>query len=71
MNDKKPTLVSASPKVRKLARELGADLHLIKGSQGEGRVIEEDIKTFVKESLSGELPQKKKLSTRERENVAD
>ena len=65
MNDKKPTLVSASPKVRKLARELGADLHLIKGSQREGRVIEEDIKTFVKESLSGELPQKKKLSTQD------
>ena len=65
MNDKKPTLVSASPKVRKLARELGADLHLIKGSQREGRVNEEDIKTFVKESLSGELPQKKKLATQD------
>ena len=65
MNDKKPTLVSASPKVRKLARELGADLHLIKGSQREGRVNEEDIKTFVKESLSGELPKKKKLSTQD------
>ena len=65
MNDKKPTLVSASPKVRKLARELGADLHLIKGSQREGRVNEEDIKTFVKESLSGELPEKKKLATQD------
>ena len=65
MNDKKPTLVSASPKVRKLARELGADLHLIKGSQREGRVNEEDIKTFVKESLSGELPKKKKLATQD------
>ena len=48
MNEKKSPLVSASPKVRKLARELGADLHLIKGSQREGRVNEEDIKTFVK-----------------------
>ena len=65
MNDKKPSLVSASPKVRKLARELGADLHLIKGSQREGRVNEEDIKTFVKESLSDELPQKKKLVTQD------
>jgi pyruvate dehydrogenase E2 component (dihydrolipoamide acetyltransferase) len=65
MNEKKSPLVSASPKVRKLARELGADLHLIKGSQREGRVNEEDIKTFVKESLSGEVPKKKESTAHE------
>ena len=61
MNEKKSSIISASPKVRKLARELGADLHLIKGSQREGRVNEEDIKTFVKKSLSEEAPKKKEF----------
>jgi len=44
MNEKKINLVSASPKTRKFARELGADLNLIKGSQREGRVTERDIR---------------------------
>jgi pyruvate dehydrogenase E2 component (dihydrolipoamide acetyltransferase) len=61
MSEKKSSIISASPKVRKLARELGADLHLIKGSQREGRVNEEDIKTFVKKSLSEEAPKKKEF----------
>jgi pyruvate dehydrogenase E2 component (dihydrolipoamide acetyltransferase) len=61
MSEKKPPIISASPKVRKLARELGADLHLIKGSQREGRVNEDDIKTFVKKSLSEETPKNKEF----------
>ena len=52
MKEKKVTVISASPKARKFAREVGADLHLIKGSQREGRVNEEDIKAFVKNTLS-------------------
>ena len=48
MTDKKKDIVSASPKTRKFARELGADLHLIEGSQREGRVTEDDIKLFIK-----------------------
>ena len=60
MSEKKPSIISASPKVRKLARELGADLHLVKGSQREGRVNEDDIKTFVKKSLS-EAPKNKEF----------
>jgi len=52
MKEKKVTVISASPKTRKFAREVGADLHLIKGSQREGRVNEEDIKAFVKNTLS-------------------
>ena len=39
--------VPASPKVRKFARELGVDIEKIKGSERNGRVIEEDIKLFV------------------------
>ena len=38
---------SASPKVRKFARELGVDIHQVMGSEKDGRVIEDDIKKFV------------------------
>ena len=38
---------SASPKVRKFARELGVDIMQVKGSERGGRVIESDIKLFV------------------------
>jgi pyruvate dehydrogenase E2 component (dihydrolipoamide acetyltransferase) len=38
---------SSSPKARKFARELGVDINQVKGSQKDGRVIEEDIKKFV------------------------
>ncbi len=40
-------IVSASPKVRKFARELGIDINKVKGSEREGRIIEDDIKLFV------------------------
>ena len=38
----------ASPKVRKFARELGANVSDISGSQRAGRVSEEDVKSFVR-----------------------
>ena len=38
---------SASPKVRKFARELGIDINQVKGSERKGRVIESDVKLFV------------------------
>ena len=60
MTDKTKDVVSASPKARKFARELGADLHLIEGSQREGRVTEDDIKLFIKKNL-----QKKEIITQE------
>ena len=41
------TIVPASPKVRKFARELGVNINEVKGSEKDGRVIEEDIKLFV------------------------
>ncbi len=43
---------SASPKVRKFARELGADIVQIPGSQRGGRVTEEDVKKFVRSQVS-------------------
>ena len=52
MEKKDLPTISASPKTRKFAREVGADLRLIKGSQREGRISEEDVKTFVKNSFS-------------------
>ena len=64
MSEKKE-IISASPKVRKFARELGANLHLIDGSQREGRVTEDDVRLFVKESLSKKVLQKKEVATQE------
>ena len=46
----------ASPKVRKFARELGVDVNLVSGTQRLGRVIENDIKKFIKDKR---LPEKK------------
>ena len=41
------TKTSASPKVRKFARELGIDINKVSGSERKGRVIESDVKLFV------------------------
>ena len=38
---------SASPKVRKFARELGVDINQVSGSERGGRVVENDVKLFV------------------------
>ena len=38
---------SASPKVRKFARELGVDINQVIGSERKGRVLESDVKLFV------------------------
>ena len=45
----KKTRIPASPKVRKFARELGLDINLVKGSERQGRVIESDVKKFIKD----------------------
>ena len=43
---------SASPKVRKFARELGANIVEIPGSQRGGRVSEADVKNFVRSQVT-------------------
>ncbi len=48
----KDGISSASPKVRKFARELGADIVQIPGSQRAGRVSEDDVKKFVRSQVS-------------------
>lgn len=42
----------ASPSVRKFARELGADLKLIKGSGPKNRILLEDVQAYVKGELA-------------------
>jgi len=39
--------VYASPAVRRVARELGVDLHRVTGSGRKGRITKEDVQTFV------------------------
>ena len=68
MSDKKD-IISASPKVRKLAREFGADIYQIQGTQRKGRVSEEDVKFFIKESISGKVEKKKSINTDQYEHT--
>ena len=51
MEDKKE-IISASPKARKLAREFGAEISRIKGTERLGRVTEDDIKSYIKDKIS-------------------
>ncbi|MBK1647247.1 dihydrolipoyllysine-residue acetyltransferase [Rhabdochromatium marinum] len=46
----------ASPAVRRFARELGVDLHRVKGSGRKQRILKEDVQRFVKHSLAGDAP---------------
>ena len=39
--------IFTTPKVRKFARELGANLENIEGSERKGRITEKDVKKFV------------------------
>jgi pyruvate dehydrogenase E2 component (dihydrolipoamide acetyltransferase) len=47
----------ASPGVRRFARELGVDLTRVTGSGIKGRISENDVKAFVKKSLTAPAPQ--------------
>ncbi len=45
----------ASPSIRKLARELGADLGKITGTGTKGRITEENVKAYIKDVLTGQI----------------
>ena len=55
---------TASPKVRKFARELGADVSVVSGTQRLGRVSEDDVKKFIRSQVTvGQgMVQKKEIS---------
>ncbi len=42
----------ASPAVRKFARELGVDLHAVKGTGLNGRIFRSDVQKFVKSAIA-------------------
>ncbi len=56
--------IFTTPKVRKFARELGANISLIEGSERKGRITEEDVKNFVNEKLN----QSKNINQKSRES---
>ena len=51
MNETGFAKAHAGPSARKLARELGVDLSLVKGSGNKGRITKDDIKAFVNAAL--------------------
>ena len=51
-NKPKTGAVHASPAVRRLAREFGADLTLVTGTGRKGRILKEDVQAFIKYELS-------------------
>ncbi len=46
-------LAPAAPSTRRLAREIGVDIHQVKGSGASGRISVEDVKAFAKGLLAG------------------
>ena len=42
----------ASPSVRRFARELGVDVALVKGTGPKGRILQEDVRSYVKGALA-------------------
>jgi pyruvate dehydrogenase E2 component (dihydrolipoamide acetyltransferase) len=46
-------VVPAGPATRRLARELGVDLHQVRGTARSGRVTQEDVRAFVRDLASG------------------
>jgi len=47
--------VPAAPHVRRLARELGVDIHNVTGSGPSGRISEDDVKAFAKSLLASAI----------------
>jgi pyruvate dehydrogenase E2 component (dihydrolipoamide acetyltransferase) len=48
------SLPHASPSIRKFARELGVNLHMVQGTGQKGRIQREDVQGFVKAMLLGD-----------------
>ena len=54
-NNQYQNIKSASPKIIKFARELGVNIQLVEGSARKGRILEEDIKKFIKGTLNNKI----------------
>ncbi|MEM3578609.1 MAG: dihydrolipoamide acetyltransferase family protein [Candidatus Bathyarchaeia archaeon] len=52
--------ILASPAAKRLAREYGVDLSLVKGTGPDGRIVEDDVRRFIEESR-GILPKVKEV----------
>ena len=52
IDETKAARTHASPSVRRFARELGVDLSKLNGSGPKGRILHDDVKTFVKTELA-------------------
>ncbi len=50
--DSNTAQVHASPSIRRFARELGVDIHRLKGSGPNGRITREDVQHYVKGALA-------------------
>ena len=46
-------VVPASPRVRRLAREIGVNIHAVAGTGAEGRITQPDVKAHATRALSG------------------
>ena len=44
--------IYSSPSIRRIAREFGVDLTLVKGTGAKGRILKEDVQSYVKYELS-------------------
>tara|TARA_B100000287_G_C20621624_1_gene776148 strand:- start:482 stop:1408 length:927 start_codon:yes stop_codon:yes gene_type:complete len=60
--------IFTTPKVRKFARELGANVNLIEGTERKGRITEEDVKKFINYQLKDQKNIKKDNQTKNKIN---
>ncbi len=51
-SNERSDIISAGPAVRRMARELGVNLQLVKGSGRKTRITKEDVQSYVKSRLS-------------------
>lgn len=58
--------IFTTPKVRKFARELGANVSMIEGTERKGRITEEDVKKFINKQLNDQQNNKKEKQINEK-----